>query len=87
MQPMDYGRFWDMTVERVEPAGPAMVGQKFVWSSRAMCRRWHINGEIEELDAQRHHIQFRLTLPLGLTSTNRVMCARIDERSCTLRYG
>jgi hypothetical protein len=87
MHPVDYDHFWDMTVERVEPEGPARLGQKFVWSSRALCRRWRIDGEIQEVDAQRHHILFRLTLPLGLISSNRIMCARIDEHSCTLRYG
>jgi hypothetical protein len=87
MQPLDYGRFWDMTVERVVPEGPAMVGQKFVWSSRALCRRWQIDGEIQELDAQRHHILFRLNLLWGLTSSNRIMCSPIDDKSCMLRYG
>jgi hypothetical protein len=87
MQPAEYGRFWDMTVERVEPEGPATVGQTFAGWSRALCRRWRIAGEIQEVDAQRHQILFRLTLPFGLLSSNRIMCARIDEQSCTVRYG
>ena len=87
MQPADYGRFWDLTVERVEPEGPAVVGQKFVGWSRALCRRWQINGEIREVDAQHHQILFRMSLPLRLVSSNRIMCARIDEQCCTLRYG
>ena len=87
MRPADYGSFWDLTVERVQPEGPAVVGQKFVGWSRALFRRWRINGEIQEVDARRHHILFRMTLPFGLTTSNRVMCARIDERNCVLRYG
>jgi hypothetical protein len=87
MKPAGYGRFWDLTVERVEPEGPAMSGQKFAGWTRALCRRWRIDGEIQEVDAQRHHILFRMSLPLGLISSNRIMCARIDAQSCTLRYG
>jgi hypothetical protein len=87
MRPAGYGRFWDLTVERVEPEGPAMVGQKFTGWTRALCRRWRIDGEIQEVDAQRHQILFRMSLPLGLISCNRIICARIDEQSCTVRYG
>src|SRR5438128_2315338 len=87
MQPAGYGRFWDLTVERVEPSGPAVVGQKLAGWSRALCRRWRIDLEIEEVDAERHHILFRMSLPLGVVGNNRIMCTRIDERSCLLRYG
>jgi hypothetical protein len=87
IQPAGYGRFWDMTIERVEPAGPARLGQKFVGRTTALCRRWRLDGEIQEVDAQRHQILFRLALPLGLISSNRIMCARIDDQSCTVRYG
>jgi hypothetical protein len=89
MQPAGYGRFWEFTVERVEPEGPAMVGQKFVGWTKPLCRRWRwrLNGEIQELDAERHHILFHMSLPFGLISSNRIMCARIDEQCCTLRYG
>jgi uncharacterized protein YndB with AHSA1/START domain len=87
MQPAKYGRFWDLQVERVEPEGPAKVGQKFVGWTRALCRHWRIDGEIQEVDTQRHQILFRMSLPFGLISSNRIMCARIDEQCCTLRYG
>src|SRR6266849_1730513 len=89
MQPAGYGRFWEFTVERVEPEGPAMVGQKFAGWTKPLCRRWRwrLDGEIQELDAERHHILFHMSLPFGLISSNRIMCARIDEQCCTLRYG
>jgi hypothetical protein len=87
MQPAGYGRFWDLTVERVEPEGPATVGQKIAGWTRALCRRWQIDGEIQEVDKERHQILFRMSLPLGLISSNRIMCARIDEQSCLVRYG
>ena len=87
VQPAEYGCFWDLTVEQVQPQGPAVVGQKFVGWSRALCRRWRIDGEIQEVDTQRNQILFRMSLPLGLIGSNRIMCAPLDEQSCMLRYG
>ena len=59
MDPAGYGGFWDMTVERVEPEGPAAAGQKFTGWTREFCRRWQIEGEVLEVDAERHQIRFR----------------------------
>ena len=85
MHPAGYGGFWAMTVERVEPEGPAAVGQRFfAWT---LCRRLRINGEILEVDAVRHAIRFQTTLPFGLVGDNRIACSPIDAGSCTLRYG
>jgi uncharacterized protein YndB with AHSA1/START domain len=87
MQPAGYGRFWDLTVERVEPEGPAVVGQTFVGWSRAFGRRWRIDGDIREVDAGRHQIQFRTSLPFGVVGNNRIVCTPIDQQRCTLRFG
>jgi uncharacterized protein YndB with AHSA1/START domain len=87
MQPAGYGRFWDFTVEGVEPEGPAVAGQRLVGWTRALCRRWRFEGEIQEVNAARHQILFRMSLPLGIVSKNRIMCARVDEKNCTLRFG
>jgi hypothetical protein len=87
MRPAEYGRFWDVSIERVEPEGPAAPGQRFLGSSRALGRRWRVEGEVREVDHSRRQILFRMILPLGLVSDNHVMCTPIDERSCMLRYG
>lgn len=87
MQPAGYGRFWDFTVERVEPAGRAVVGQTFIGWSRALGRRWRIDGEIQEVDAERHHILFRTSLPFGVVGYNRLMCLQLDEQHCLVRFG
>ena len=85
MHPAGYGGFWDMTVERVEPQGPAAVGQRFfAWT---LCRRLRIDGEILEVDAVRHAIRFQTTLPFGLVGDNRIACSPIDAGSCMVRYG
>jgi hypothetical protein len=70
LDPAGYGGFWDMTVEQVEPEGPAAAGQTFVASTRAMCKRWRIDGEVPEVDTERHKIRFRTSLPLGVNRTS-----------------
>ena len=87
MRPAEYGHFWDMTVERVDPEGAAVPGQKFTAWTSALCRRWPIAGEILEVDAARHHIRFRTSLPFGVVGDNRISCTPIDDRSCLIRFG
>jgi hypothetical protein len=87
MRPAGYGRFWDLTVERVEPDGPAAAGQRFAGWTRALGRRWPIDGEVLEVDAERHQIRLRMSLPLGVVGDNRIVCTTIDDRSCMLRFG
>jgi hypothetical protein len=86
-QPAGYGGFLDLTVERVEPAGRAAPGQMFAGWTRALCRRWQVEGEVLEADAERHLIRFRMSLPLGIVGDNHISCVRIDAESCMLRFG
>ena len=87
MHPAGYGRFFDLTVDTVEPAGPAAAGQRFKGWTRALWRRWPIDGEVLDVDERRHEIRLRTSLPLGVVSDNRIVCTPIDARSCTLRFG
>src|ERR1700686_1686099 len=87
MHPAGYGGFLDLTVERVEPEGPAAAGQRFAGWTRALGRRGGVEGEIVEVDAERHQIRFRTQLPLGIVGDNRIACTPIDVRSCMLRFG
>lgn len=85
--PAGYERFWDFTVQSLDPPGPATAGQRFVGWSRALFRRWRFEGEILEVDPPRRQIRFRTILPFGVTGDNRIACTPIDARSCMLRYG
>jgi len=76
MHPAGYGGFWEIMVERVEPEGPAAVGQRFyAWTK---CRRLRIEGEILEVDEVRHAIRFLTTFPFGLIGDNQITCTPID---------
>jgi hypothetical protein len=84
MHPAGYGGFWQMTVDRVEPEGPAAVGQRFF---ATLCPGMRLDGEVLEVDAVRHAIRFHTTMPFGLIGDNRITCSPIDGSSCMLRYG
>ncbi len=85
--PAGYGGFWDMTVERVDPPGTARAGQRFTAWTRELCRRFHIAGQIVEVNADRREIVFRMQLPFGVVGDNRMSCAPMDARTCMLRFG
>jgi Polyketide cyclase / dehydrase and lipid transport len=85
MHPAGYGRFWDLTIGRVEPDGPAQPGQKF--GGWKLFKQLRIAGEVLEVDAEHHQIRFRTTFPLGIVGDNRISCTAIDAGSCMLRYG
>ena len=85
--PGRYGEFLDLTVERIEPPGRAVAGQRFSGWSRAMCRRWRVAGEVIEVYAARHQIRFRTSLPFGIVGDNTISCAAIDGDNCMLRFG
>jgi Polyketide cyclase / dehydrase and lipid transport len=87
MDPAGYGGFLDLTVERVEPAGPAIAGQRFAGWTRAMCRRWQVEGEVVEVDPVRHRIRFRTALPLGIVGDNHLSCTPAGADNCILRFG
>src|SRR5437764_14683773 len=87
MHPETYGRFWDLTVERLEPRGPASAGQRFAGATQELGRRWTFEGVVEEVDPEQHQIRFRLALPVGVVGDDRIVCTPIDPRSCTVRNG
>jgi hypothetical protein len=85
--PAGYGRFLDLVLERVEPAGPAAPGQRFAGWTRSWCRRWRVEGEVVEADAGRHQIRFRTSLPFGIVGDNRVSCTPRKASTCLVRFG
>jgi hypothetical protein len=85
MNPAGYGGFWQMKIDRVEPEGPAAVGQRV---SAWLLRPWlRIEGEIMEVDAARHAIRFHMRMPFGMVGDERISCTPIDVGSCMLSYG
>jgi hypothetical protein len=82
-----YGSLWDLTVDHIAPPGRAVAGQRIDGWARAFCRRWRVSGQIVDVDTANHTIQFRMTLPLGVVSDNRISCTPLDATRCLVRFG
>ena len=78
-QPEHYGRFFDIHIDNVD-------GQKIAGWTRAFGKRWKIEGEIEDMDAVRHQVRFRMSLPFGVIGINRISAQPIDATHCLLRF-
>ncbi len=87
MNPAGYGRFLAVTIEHVEPGGPAVVGQGFTGWTRALLRRWEVTGKIVAVDTDKHRIQFCTALPLGIMGDNVISRSPIDPKNSFLRFG
>jgi hypothetical protein len=87
MDPAGYSQWTDGTVESIEPPGLARPGQVFTVSAQALGRRWRVGFAVDQIDAARHQIGFRVTLPFGVVEHSQITCTPLDERSCWVSYG
>jgi Polyketide cyclase / dehydrase and lipid transport len=87
MQPERYEQWWDIHTERVMPPGPATPSQVVAGWSKALGRKWPVSMMIESMDAEKHRMLLKTTLPLGIVVHNQVICARVDAASCRVQFG
>jgi hypothetical protein len=87
MAPESYSEWWDARTEHVEPPGAAAPGQVVRASSRALGRRWPVTTRVEAVDAARHALDLRTTLPLGIVVANHILVQPLDARSCRVSFG
>ncbi len=85
--PVRFGEWANATVERVEPEGIAIPGQKIYLRSHGLGRSWPIVFTVEEVVSDKHTLQFSIKLPLGMVMRQRTMCVAIDATSCRVQYG
>ncbi len=87
MQPETYDQWWDIHIERVTLPGPAAPGQVVSGWSKALGRRWPVSMAIESMNAEKHQMLLKTTLPLGIVVHNQISCARVDAASCRVQFG
>jgi hypothetical protein len=86
-QPERYGEWIDGQITRVEPPGPAQVGQTIEVSAQGLGRTWHPMFRVELVDAAAHQMGFFVMFPLGLRLQERLSCAAVDATTCRVQYG
>ena len=82
-----YSRWADVQAERIEPEGPATVGQTIYFSGKAFGRTLHFTFKVEEVNPERYQFGLHAFFPLGLQMKPHISCTPIDATSCRVQYG
>jgi Polyketide cyclase / dehydrase and lipid transport len=84
--PAGWGSFFDVRVTRIEPAGPAVVGQRIYGESGP--RSLHLKLELRyvAIDAAHHAIGLNVRLPFGITVREDLRCVPLASHQCSVSY-
>jgi len=82
-----YSEWADVQAERIEPEGPATVGQTISFAGKAFGRTWHFIFKVEEVNPERHLLGLHAFFPLGLQEKPHIVCSPIDATTCRVQYG
>lgn len=82
-----YSEWADVQVERVEPAGPATVGQIITFAGKVIGQTLRFRFKVEAVDPERRQLGVHAFFPFGLQEKPHVACAAIDATTCRVQYG
>ena len=84
-----YSEWFDRSlwVERLEPGGPATVGQTISFAGRAFGLTAHFLFKVEVVDPERRQLGLHAYFPLGLQMKPHISCTPFDVTSCRVQYG
>jgi hypothetical protein len=86
-QPEYYSTWADAQLQKIEPAGAAVVGQTVSFTSKALGRSWPLLFTIEKVDTEKHQLGLDAVFPLGLRMRPHISCTRVDAVTTLVRYG
>jgi hypothetical protein len=81
-----YLEWADVQVERLEPEGPATVGQTITFGGKAFGRTLHFIFKVEAVNPERHQLDLHVFFPLGLQEKPHIACTPIDATTCRVQY-
>ena len=82
-----YSEWADVDAERIEPEGPATVGQTITFAGVAFGRTLRFTFKIEEVNPERHQLGLHAFFPFGLQEKPHISCTPIDATTCRVQYG
>jgi hypothetical protein len=85
--PARWDSFYDLRIRRVEPPGPARVGQRIIAESGPPFLHLAVLFTLTRIDPEEHRLGFDGRLPLGITVSEDMRISRIDEGHCRVSYG
>jgi len=81
-----WGDFFDLRVQRVEPPGPAVVGQRCFGESGPSFLHLKVTFEFTRIDAARHALGLKVTLPFGISVREELDCVFVAAKQCRVNY-
>ena len=84
--PADWGNFFDVRITRVDPDGPAVVGQKFYGESGPPVLHLKLRFQYIEIDPVQYKLRVDVWLPFGLAVRETLNCVPLEENQCRVNY-
>jgi hypothetical protein len=86
-EPTLYDAWWDARTERIVPEGKATSGQVLYANTSALGRTWDVTLTVETVQPEKHQIQMRIALPLGVVNHATITCTALDATSSRVQFG
>src|SRR5580692_6343777 len=84
--PARWGDFFDVRITRVEPAGSAVIGQRFYGESGPRFLHIGLKFEYTEVNESQHRLGLNVQLPFGITVCEDLNCIPISSTKCRVNY-
>jgi hypothetical protein len=84
--PASWDSFYDLRVQRVDPPGPATVGQRIHAESGPTLLHLKVIIDFTRVDAANHRLSFDVRMPLGITVSEDMVCASLGPQRSRVHY-
>jgi hypothetical protein len=81
-EPARWGDFFDVRITRLEPAGSAVIGQRFYGESGPRFLHIGLKFEYTEVNEEQHQLGLNVQLPFGITVREDLNCIPISSTRC-----
>lgn len=85
-EPEGWGAFFDVRILRVEPPGPAFVGQRTYAESGPPWLRLAVSFVYTLIDVEHHRVRLDMQLPLGIAVREDLDCVPVGPDCCRVNY-
>jgi hypothetical protein len=81
-----WGDFYDVRVKRVEPVGPAVVGQTMTGEAGPRWLHLRVWFRFTRLDPESHELEIDASFPFAVSVHEILDCVPLDEGRCRVNY-
>jgi hypothetical protein len=84
--PAGWGEVFDLRILKVDPPGPAIVGQVVHGETGPGLFHLKLTFRMREIDPEHHRLGLDVILPFGLAVDEEIQCASLDDTHCRVAY-